>query len=122
LSTLSEAGEGVDIFDQVKEHRVRDLAQKVADLAANKGFRNVGWGRTHFTIGSSHGELEYLEKRGIHQHPLAGEGCSAFGCGACAYMRADFRGGRWEGLDKAERGVHVTESGETFWGIEVTRA
>ena len=55
--------------------------------------------------------LEYLDDRGILQHPLVHQGYASIGCEPCTEPSEDARAGRWAGSDKTECGIHITEDG-----------
>lgn len=51
----------------------------------------------------------YIERHGVHTHPLRAEGLLSVGCGPCTLRPSsgDGRTGRWAGSGKTECGIHV---------------
>lgn len=65
--------------------------------------------------------LEYLDTRGILQHPLVSQGYASIGCEPCTEPSSDARAGRWPGSSKTECGIHVTEDGKIVRIAETQR-
>ncbi len=56
----------------------------------------------------------YIEQHGLPRHPLEAAGYLSIGCQPCTRRidaDLDDRGGRWEGLNKTECGLHTTLGG-----------
>ena len=56
--------------------------------------------------------LEYLDDRGILQHPLVNQGYASIGCEPCTEPSSDVRAGRWPRSPKTECGIHINEDGK----------
>jgi phosphoadenosine phosphosulfate reductase len=56
--------------------------------------------------------LDYLDARGILEHPLVIQGYASIGCEPCTQPSSDPRAGRWAGSEKTECGIHITTDGK----------
>ncbi|MBM74081.1 MAG: phosphoadenylyl-sulfate reductase [Proteobacteria bacterium] len=57
----------------------------------------------------------YIEQNNLPRHPLDGEGYKSIGCRPCTRKWSDDldgRGGRWQGMNKTECGLHTTLGGK----------